>query len=130
MLLPANPIVRTRNTRKAEMPFCPRCHTTVNRGEYVCWQCGHGLNEKIVYRADYSPQDLLDLGLSPKFVAFVFLDPKPDRLRYRCESRHSGWACFVPEDIDVVYPLWTCNADVTALWRRCGRLEFVRLNHD
>ena len=44
--------------------------------------------EEIVYRADYSPQELLDLGLSPQFVAFVFLDPKPAGFRYRCESRN------------------------------------------
>jgi hypothetical protein len=58
------------------MPFCPRCHAMVKQGELACWQCGHGLNEKLIYRADYSPQDLLNLGLSPKFVEFVFLDPK------------------------------------------------------
>src|SRR5262249_49911853 len=93
-------------------------------------QCGHRLKEDVVYRAEYSPQELLDLGLSPKFVEFVFLDPKPEGFRYRCESRHSGWACFVPKDVSGVYPLWTSNADVTALWMRRGRLEFVTLYHD
>jgi hypothetical protein len=112
------------------MPFCPRCKALMDAGEIVCPQCAHRLKEEVVYRADYEPQELLDLGLSAKFVEFVFLDPKPSKLGYWCESRHSGWACFIPKDVSGVYPLWTCNADVTALWMRRGRMEFVKLHHD
>jgi hypothetical protein len=112
------------------MRFCPRCHASALTGDQLCWQCGRGLDEPIIYRTDFSRQDLIHLGLSPKFADFVFLEPKPYRLRYRCESRHSGWVCFVPDDVEIVYPLWTCNADVTALWVRQGRQEFVNLYHD
>jgi hypothetical protein len=98
--------------------------------EVVCPQCGHRPKEEVVYRADYSPQELLDLGLSPRFVDFVFLDPKPREFRYWCESRDSGWACCIPEAVSAVYPLWTSHADLTALWMHRGRLEFVKLYHD
>jgi hypothetical protein len=112
------------------MPSCPRCEAAMDMGELACPQCGHRLKEEVVYRADYKREELLELGLSPKFVDFVFLDPKPSHFRYWCEPRHSGWACFVPKDVSGVYPLWTCNADVIALWMRRGRLEFVKLYHD
>jgi hypothetical protein len=102
----------------------------MDEDEIACPQCGHRLKEGVVYRDDYEPQELLDLGLSPRFVGFVFLDPKPKAFRHWCESRDRGWACFVPEDVSGVYPLWTCNADVTALWMRRGKLEFVELSHD
>src|SRR5262249_12616576 len=39
-------------------------------------------------------------------------------------------ACFVPEDVSAVYPLWSSNGDVVALWKRGDRLEFQRLHHD
>jgi hypothetical protein len=96
----------------------------------ACWQCGHGLDEARVFRAEYLPKQLLDLGLSPKFVEFVFLDPKPEAFRYRCEARDGGWASYVPEDVSAVYPVWTCNGDVTAVWIRAGRQEFLELYHD
>jgi hypothetical protein len=98
--------------------------------EVACPQCGHRVQEDTVYRADYDPQELLDLGLSPKFVEFVFLDPKPKRFRNWCEPRDSGWPCFIPENVSALYPLWTCNADVSAVWVCAGRIEFVRLCHD
>ena len=86
------------------MPLCSCCEAVMDDGELACPQCGHQLKEVGIYHADYSPQELLDLGLSPKFVEFVFLDPKPEGFRYRCESRHSGWACFVPKGVSGVYP--------------------------
>jgi len=112
------------------MPLCPRCHALMDDDEIACPRCGLQLKEDTVYRADYKPQELLDLGLSPEFVEFVFLDPKPKRFRNWCEPRDSGWPCFIPEDVSAVYPLWTCNADVCAVWVREDRLEFVTLCHD
>jgi hypothetical protein len=115
--------------------ICPHCgipglSPVGDAKNATCWQCGHPLDAKPVYRADYSPQELLDLGVSRKFVEFVFLDPKPREFRNRCEPRDGGWACFVPEDVSAVYPLWSCNGDVVALWKRGDRLEFQRLCHD
>ncbi len=112
------------------MSVCPRCHALMDDDEVACPRCGHQDTEDTIYRADYRPQDLLDLGLSPKFVEFVFLDPKPKRLSNWCEPREFGWPCFIPEDVTAVYPLWTCNADVCAVWQREGQIEFVRLLHD
>src|SRR5262245_32636713 len=112
------------------MPFCPRCHALMDGEEIACPRCGHRLQEDSVYRAEYEPQELLDLGLSPKFVEFVFLDPKPRRLRNWCEPRESGWPCSIPGSVSAVYPLWTRNADVFAVWVCEGRVEFVRLCHD
>ena len=112
------------------MPFCPRCRALMDDDETACPRCGLPLKEDTVYRAAYKPQDLLDLGLSPKFVEFIFLDPKPKGFRYWCEPQESGWACYIPEDVSAVYPLWTCNADVFAVWVREGRIEFVELYHD
>jgi hypothetical protein len=99
-------------------------------GEVACPQCGYCKDESAVYRADYSLQELLDLGLSPAFVEFVFLAPKPKPFSSECEPREFGWPCFLPEDVTVVFPLWSYNADITAVWLRAGQLEFVTLCHD
>src|SRR5262245_32097611 len=104
------------------MPFCPRCHAVMDDEEIACPRCGHRLKEDSVYRADYQPQELLDLGLSPKFVEFVILDAKPKRFRNWCEPRDSGWPCFIPEQVSAVYPLWTRNTDVFAVWVCEGRI--------
>src|SRR5436305_916908 len=111
------------------MPFCPRCHALLPAEGVTCPRCGHRETDR-VYRADYEPQELLDLGLAPKFVEFVFLDPKPRQFRNWCEPREDGGPCFVPDDVSAVYPLWTRNADVFALWVRDGQIEYVRLSHD
>jgi hypothetical protein len=99
-------------------------------GEVACPQCGHRLEEDSVYRADYDRQELLDLGLSPTLVEFVFTELKPKPFTNWCESRDAGWPCFIPEDVSAVFPLWSCNADITALWVRQGQREFVKLYHD
>jgi hypothetical protein len=88
------------------------------------------MDEETVYRHDYEPQELIDQGLSPKFVEFVFLDDKPKPFRNWCEPREYGAPCEVPGDVTAVYPLWTCNMDVVALWLRDGQPEFVCLCHD
>jgi hypothetical protein len=98
--------------------------------ELACPRCGHRLNPDTVSRGEYDAQELLDLGLSPQFVEFVFLDPKPRRFRNWCEPRDSGWPCFIPETVSAVYPLWTRNADVFGVWVRKRKMEFVRLYHD
>ena len=112
------------------MPFCPRCDAEMDVGETACPQCGRRLDEQTAYHADYQPQELLDLGLSPALVEFVFLEPKPKPFASQCEPRDAGWACHIPDDVTAAFPLWSCNADVIAVWVRGGRREFVRLLHD
>ncbi|MCA9068522.1 MAG: hypothetical protein KDA84_06350 [Planctomycetaceae bacterium] len=55
------------------------------------------------------------LGLEPTFVDFVFAEDKPQCFDFRCEDPANGWTCFVPEDVQVAYPLWSSNADQTLL---------------
>jgi len=109
------------------MPSCPSCQAAMDADEVACAQCGHRVKEQVGYRVDYTQQELIEQGLSSKFVEFVFLEPKPAGFRKLCDSRHNGWPCFVPKDVSGVYPLWTCNGDVIGLWRRRGQQEFVRL---
>jgi hypothetical protein len=98
--------------------------------EATCAQCGHRPGGDGPYRPGYTREDLLALGLTPRFVAFVFVEPKPRPFTNWCEPREAGWPCALPEDAEAVYPLWTCNADVTAAVLRGGRVTFMELNHD
>jgi len=109
---------------------CPRCQAVMDVDEVACAQCGHRVKEQVGYRVDYAPQELVDLGLSPKFVEFVFLEPKPAGFREVCASRHAGWPCYIPKDVAGAYPLWTCKGDAIAAWTRRGRREFVRLRQE
>lgn len=72
----------------------------------------------------------VELGLEPRFIDFIFRDEKPSCFRYWCKSKDSGWTCFVPESVDVAYPLWSCNADQTLLLLSKDQLSFARGYHD
>ena len=112
------------------MPRCPQCNYPMDADEAACGRCGYRPGGDGPYRADYAREDLLALGLTSGFVDFVFLDPKPRLFASWCEPRESGWPCAPPEDADAVFPLWSCNADVTAAVVRGGRVEFVEFPHD
>ncbi len=96
----------------------------------ACGQCGYRLNEDSTYRSDYTREDLLSLGLSPALVEFVFTEPRPRPFTNWCEPRDIGWPCELPQGATAVYPLWTCNADVTALVQFGDRSQFYLLHHD
>jgi hypothetical protein len=98
--------------------------------EKACPRCGLRLDEPSAYRAAYEPQELLNLGLSPTLVEFIFLEPKPKPFVSQCEPRDAGWACHIPDDVTAAWPLWTYNADVIAVWLRGGQRDFVQLPHD
>jgi hypothetical protein len=98
--------------------------------EVACAQCGHDLRPDSTYRKAYTRDELLAIGLTPALVDFVFMDSKPRPFTYWCEPRDAGWPAAWPEDANAVYPLWTCNADVTAACVRSGRVEFIKLCHD
>jgi len=112
------------------MCLCPRCGAEMDADETACPRCGRRLDEQTAYRAAYDPQDLLNLGLSPTLVEFIFLEPKPKLFASQCEPRDAGWACRIPDDVTAAWPLWSYNADVIAVWLRRGQREFVRLPHD
>jgi hypothetical protein len=102
----------------------------VDLDEETCARCGHNLRAEAVYRTAYTREDLLALGLTPALVSFVFTEEKPRPFTNWCEPREAGWPCVCPADATAIYPLWTCNADVTTVCLRAGRLEFLELRHD
>jgi hypothetical protein len=124
-------LVRPWLTRQeVTMPPCPQCRFPMDPDEVACGRCGHRPGGGGTYRSDCSREDLLALGLTADFVGFVFLEPKPRPFASWCEPRGSGWPCALPEDADAVFPLWSCNGDVTAAVVRGGRAAFVKLRHD
>lgn len=55
------------------------------------------------------------LGVEPAFVEFVFAETRPTCFEFRIEDPKSGWTCFLPDEVDAAYPLWSANADQTLL---------------
>ena len=70
------------------------------------------------------------LQIEPSFVDFVFAVERPVCFQYWCESVDGGWTCFVPDEIDIAYPLWSCNADQTLLLLSHGNISFGKGYHD
>src|SRR5262249_9459004 len=112
------------------MSLCPQCGSEMDPDEVACAQCGHNLRPDSTYRNAYTREELLAIGLTPALVDFVFMDPKPRPFTNWCEARDAGWPAAWPVDATAVYPLWTCNGDVTAACRRGGRVGFFKLCHD
>jgi len=55
------------------------------------------------------------LAIDRSFADFVFAINRPECFRCWVEDVNSGWTCYVPHDIDVVYPLWCTNLDQTLI---------------
>lgn len=55
------------------------------------------------------------LKWNPKFLEFVFAAQRQACFDHTCEAPNSGWTCYVPDEFDVAYPLWSTNADQTLL---------------
>jgi hypothetical protein len=70
------------------------------------------------------------LALEPEFVAFVFAESRPPCFDYWVESYDRGWTCFVPDQVEVAYPLWSTNADQTLVCVGQKRLWFMQGHHD
>ena len=77
-----------------------------------------------------TPQLAAENGLEPSFVAFVFAAERPQCFRYWCEDFRGGWTCFVPDDVAIAYPLWSCNADQTLLLTTKAGNRFGKGWHD
>jgi hypothetical protein len=97
--------------------------------ETVCGRCGRSLAEEAVFKPTYRRDDLLELGLSPMLVDFVFRENKPCFTGLSFEPKDDGGPCYFPEDVTLAYPLWSCDGDLTAVWKRGGKREFVKLYH-
>lgn len=70
------------------------------------------------------------LNVERSFVDFVFAESKPSCFEFRCQPAQSGWTCYVPDDVDVAYPLWSSNADQTLLTVSRGAVAFADGYHD
>ena len=68
--------------------------------------------------------------LSDRFVNFILSNAKPPCFDFRCEPAANGWTCFVPDDVDVAYPLWSVNGDQTLLLVNSAGLRFAYGYHD
>lgn len=71
-----------------------------------------------------------DIGLEPSFIEFVFATSRPSYFQYRIEDPATGWTCFLPDNIDVAYPLWSTNADQTLVLISNGEVAFAKGWHD
>ncbi|MDA7980309.1 MAG: hypothetical protein MPJ50_16230 [Pirellulales bacterium] len=71
-----------------------------------------------------------ELRIEQPFVEFVFAHPKPECFDFRCEPPDNGWTCFLPEDVETAYPLWSANADQTLLLRKSSGIAFAFGYHD
>lgn len=71
-----------------------------------------------------------DLALDPAFVEFVFSEKRPDCFEHWVEDVGSGWTCYVPDEFDVAYPLWSTNADQTLILVKGATLSFGKGWHD
>ena len=70
------------------------------------------------------------LEIDPAFVDFVFAEKRPECFRYWVEDVNDGWTCYVPNDFDVAFPLWSTNADQTLILVKGTTLSFGKGWHD
>ena len=70
------------------------------------------------------------LAIDRSFADFAFASNRPDCFRYWVEDVNRGWTCYVPDDIDVAYPLWCTNADQTLILVKGSTLSFGKGWHD
>jgi hypothetical protein len=71
-----------------------------------------------------------ELQIEPEFADFLLCEKKPECFRYWCDPPSDGWTCYVPERIDVAYPLWSCNANQTLLHVVGSVLSYAHGYHD
>lgn len=72
----------------------------------------------------------INYKLSDRFVNFVLAKTKPPCFDFRCEPAANGRTSFVPDDVDVAYPLWSANADQTLMLVNSAGLRFAYGYHD
>jgi hypothetical protein len=70
------------------------------------------------------------LLLDSTFVDFVFAKMRPECFRYWCEDVDGGWTCFVPDSVDVAYPLWSTNANQTLILVADSEISYAKGWHD
>jgi hypothetical protein len=70
------------------------------------------------------------LRLDSTFVNFVFSKDRPACFRYWCEDVNRGWTCFVPDNADIAYPVWSTNADQTLVLVAGSKASYAKGWHD
>ena len=70
------------------------------------------------------------LAIDPTFVDFVFAKKRPECFRYWVDDINGGWTCYVPDEFDVAFPLWSTNADQTLILVKGSTLSFGKGWHD
>ncbi|MDB5340971.1 MAG: hypothetical protein JWN70_6590 [Planctomycetaceae bacterium] len=78
----------------------------------------------------FTRQVASELRLELSFVEFVFNTDRPECFRYWCEPVEGSWTCYIPDDVDVAYPLWACNGDQTLLLLADGQISYGKGYHD
>lgn len=68
--------------------------------------------------------------LEQTFIDFLFARRRPWYFEYWCEQTDGGWTCFLPDKVDVAYPLWGTNADQTLLLVSGEKLSYAKGWHD
>ncbi|MEZ6058603.1 MAG: hypothetical protein R3C01_18030 [Planctomycetaceae bacterium] len=72
----------------------------------------------------------ISLAIAPTFVDFVFAEKRPECFRYWVEDINGGWTCYVPDEFDVAFPLWSTNADQTLILVKGSTFSFGKGWHD
>src|SRR5262245_138360 len=109
---------------------CGKCQAEMDDDETSCPQCGHDPSPDGPLQMHYLPEQLVELGLSPAFAKFAYSRRKPAAFDSFCQPKEYGGGRFIPDDVSLIYPLWTRHSNVTCVWVRDGQTEFVHLMHD
>ncbi|PQO45770.1 hypothetical protein [Blastopirellula marina] len=70
------------------------------------------------------------LSIDQSFTDFVFAKNRPDCFQYWVEDVNGGWTCYVPDEFDAAYPLWSTNADQTVILVSDSAMAFGKGWHD
>ena len=70
------------------------------------------------------------LSLDSAFVNFVLAKERPRCFDSWCEDVESGWTCFVPDKVDIAFPLWSTNADQTLILLAGTEVSYAKGWHD
>jgi hypothetical protein len=70
----------------------------------------------------------LSLKLEPSFLAFIFAEQRPECFQNWCEI--GGWTCFVPDNFEIAYPIWSTNSDQILILISNGLISYGKGYHD
>ena len=77
-----------------------------------------------------TPDVARQLALGAVFTDFLFAQSRPGCFSFWVDPPTRGWTSYVPDHVDVAYPLWSTNADQTLLCVGENRRWFMQGYHD